>query len=75
MTELKPQTVEKCPLPPITPAMRLKKWLRHEGVSLRRHPLSYLVRTLCRLAVAVTVFWKVVWIRPSSAITLSSPSA
>ena len=56
MTELKPKTVEKCPLPPITPAMRLKKWLRHEGVSLRRHPLSYLVRTLCRLAVAVTVF-------------------
>lgn len=36
--------------------MRFRSWVRGERRRLRRHPLSFLVRLLCRLAVAITAF-------------------
>lgn len=36
--------------------MRFRSWVRGERRRLRRHPLSFLVRLLCRLAVAMTAF-------------------
>lgn len=36
--------------------MRFMSWVRGERRRLRRHPLSFLVRLLCRLAVAITAF-------------------
>ncbi len=36
--------------------MRFRSWVRGERRRLRRHPLSFLVRLLCRLAAAITAF-------------------
>lgn len=36
--------------------MRFRSWVRGERRRLRRHPLSFLVRLLCRLAAAMTAF-------------------